>query len=649
MVKMDDEAKTYFVLEKCVAALDTLEPVSIPGLISPQIPLTEVVTLHNEVLAHYEACSEDSKRESKLGDIKDIFSEQTDPALIASVLWLHLRRRYEPLLPFTMFDELVDLVQSCVPLKNHTDALSKAYIESVIYSFQLEDLERIVLALPVHSRKNAKLVFGFVSNLLNMSELVTPLGVSNVVTPIICRPKDTAFMSIRHRKGIVFARLVIRLMFENFGCLEPMFDSEAPPPNRRTTVGSLNNHVPNLSMKLLPQQAVQSKDIPVSPPGTLEEGSESQPSSNDPGNHELMHALEVQVNEEAASPTSRQQKGPKKQHLQNEKFACLLQSSIQYACRGGGDWLAFTKGHIKDQVGDPVKTPESTKFPCPSPHRSPTKLSKRFHRGDGKEERDEEITEPDDSNTDMDIDNEDEEDNAINDNNKVLTTQHSLQHLKKAVSKKMSRSTSEGLLPWTAQQSDSPTNTISGIHQRINKAFEKGLSGSGNSEEERTEAKLEMDIDSDQDNQQRRDELLQNLETEKRSLKQKLKQFDEDFEKAHGRRPNRVEKEPIRNLYEEYNALKLKILFLGQQVKGKKQIEHPTNKQTARKPTMESLMREKRLLQGKLRAFERTFEEENSRKIKYAKDIQGYEAEYKRYKELKEQLTDLKQNIFTKN
>jgi hypothetical protein len=55
---------------------------------------------------------------------------------------------------------------------------------------------------------------------------------------------------------------------------------------------------------------------------------------------------------------------------------------------------------------------------------------------------------------------------------------------------------------------------------------------------------------------------LQDLQARKRELKQQLKQYDMNFAKIHGRMPVKAEKEPIRHLYESYNALKSRITYL---------------------------------------------------------------------------------------
>jgi len=55
---------------------------------------------------------------------------------------------------------------------------------------------------------------------------------------------------------------------------------------------------------------------------------------------------------------------------------------------------------------------------------------------------------------------------------------------------------------------------------------------------------------------------LNDLVTQKRDLKGQLKSYDMTFAREHGRMPVKAEKEPIRHLYEQYNALKAHISML---------------------------------------------------------------------------------------
>ncbi|KAJ1454729.1 hypothetical protein M885DRAFT_521322 [Pelagophyceae sp. CCMP2097] len=52
---------------------------------------------------------------------------------------------------------------------------------------------------------------------------------------------------------------------------------------------------------------------------------------------------------------------------------------------------------------------------------------------------------------------------------------------------------------------------------------------------------------------------LLSLQQEKRRVKQQLKDYDTEFYRTHGRMPQKAEKEPIRQLYEAYHAIKAKL------------------------------------------------------------------------------------------
>lgn len=61
---------------------------------------------------------------------------------------------------------------------------------------------------------------------------------------------------------------------------------------------------------------------------------------------------------------------------------------------------------------------------------------------------------------------------------------------------------------------------------------------------------------SDEDND---DDGVEALVREKRRIKQQLKDYDTRFFKTHGRMPHKLEKEPIRALYERYHSVKASI------------------------------------------------------------------------------------------
>lgn len=171
----------------------------------------------------------------------------------------------------------------------------------------------------------------------------------------------------------------------------------------------------------------------------------------------------------------------------------------------------------------------------------------------------------------------------------------------------------------------------SALPKRLGKSASEGnmkMVSGNQSGESSVESRIERELDrSHERTKESMKQRRENLEAEKKMLKRRLKEFDDVFEKKHGRKPQRVDKEPIRHLYEAYNAVKI-LLSKEQQI--------PSMKLTAK--SVQSLLNEKRQLQGKLRRFEREFEEKHSRKVKFNRDIKGLEADYRRYKDLKNQL-----------
>jgi len=91
------------------------------------------------------------------------------------------------------------------------------------------------------------------------------------------------------------------------------------------------------------------------------------------------------------------------------------------------------------------------------------------------------------------------------------------------------------------------------------------------------------------------------LRARKRDLKKQLKQYDLDFARKHGRLPDKEEKEPIRHLYEAYNAIKMKLIVLLQD--------------------MASLKAEKRKLHKLLRSYEKDFLRESKGQVSSYADI----------------------------
>ncbi|GMH75293.1 hypothetical protein TL16_g06712 [Triparma laevis f. inornata] len=121
---------------------------------------------------------------------------------------------------------------------------------------------------------------------------------------------------------------------------------------------------------------------------------------------------------------------------------------------------------------------------------------------------------------------------------------------------------------------------------------------------------------------------IKTLQEKKRDLKQKLKNFDLQFQSQNGRMPYKSEKEPIRHLYEQYNATK-EALQKATPSAQKPALTHSTPHQ---------LKLEKAHLHQKLRAYEKEFVQNQGRQVSSFNDIKPVAGLYRRYKELKKAL-----------
>jgi flagellar biosynthesis/type III secretory pathway chaperone len=183
---------------------------------------------------------------------------------------------------------------------------------------------------------------------------------------------------------------------------------------------------------------------------------------------------------------------------------------------------------------------------------------------------------------------------------------------------------------------------------------------------------------------------LSELQARKRELKQQLKQYDMNFARKHGRMPVKAEKEPIRHLYEDYNALKSQITQMEQENRqmaspiamqqasamlsqrtvsptssGHESDESPHSRRlNSRKPKapplantppsastpagsssqdLAALKAEKGKLHQMLRSYEKDFFKEHKRQVSSFADIKPVASQYRRYKEIKKAIAALQQ------
>lgn len=183
---------------------------------------------------------------------------------------------------------------------------------------------------------------------------------------------------------------------------------------------------------------------------------------------------------------------------------------------------------------------------------------------------------------------------------------------------------------------------------------------------------------------------LDELQSRKRDLKRQLRQYDMNFARRHGRMPVKAEKEPIRHLYESYNALKAQISQMEQDSRSSQSpsvvarssissealtmaseggIDESRGVDRSRQnvirraskdspPTPESsqvtkefaptqdlnaLRTEKSELHQMLRSYERDFFEKHRRQVSSFSDIRPVASQYRRYKEIKRAIAALQQ------
>jgi len=180
------------------------------------------------------------------------------------------------------------------------------------------------------------------------------------------------------------------------------------------------------------------------------------------------------------------------------------------------------------------------------------------------------------------------------------------------------------------------------------------------------------------------------LQSRKRELKQQLKQYDMNFFNQHGRMPVKVEKEPIRHLYENYNSLKNRISAIEREgpriapaIPTARPSPPPTTHNyaetngngdnflpiastsssektgkwkgsrgsggkgsTSGSPPQDlaGLKTEKQTLHQMLRSYEKDFFNLHSRQVSCYADIRPVASQYRRYKEIKKQISSLQES-----
>jgi chromosome segregation ATPase len=123
------------------------------------------------------------------------------------------------------------------------------------------------------------------------------------------------------------------------------------------------------------------------------------------------------------------------------------------------------------------------------------------------------------------------------------------------------------------------------------------------------------------------------LTVEKKKVKNELKLYDTLFKDKFLRLPKREEKEPMRPLYMYYKRLK--------QALTRRATERPTVVDDSTTTRLTALRSERADLRVRLHSFQNDFSRTHNRRIRYHRDIEPVEAEYKRYKEVKQEIARL--------
>ena len=127
-----------------------------------------------------------------------------------------------------------------------------------------------------------------------------------------------------------------------------------------------------------------------------------------------------------------------------------------------------------------------------------------------------------------------------------------------------------------------------------------------------------------------------NIAQLKRNVKRELKRYDESFLAQYGCAPSRNHKEPLRPLYSFYRRLRTEL-------HGKDIVAESHS--SSQKERLEALHAEKAALRARLAEFQEKFLRDRGRKIQYHKDIASVAGEYRRYRNLKEEISRLEEQI----
>jgi hypothetical protein len=145
---------------------------------------------------------------------------------------------------------------------------------------------------------------------------------------------------------------------------------------------------------------------------------------------------------------------------------------------------------------------------------------------------------------------------------------------------------------------------------------------------------------------------LPDLVKAKKMVKNELKDYDNLFKVETGREPSRADKEPMRLLYTLYRKIRDVIVRFESNPSPSVQIPSPTIAQSrvsqermALEERLDVLYREKQELRAVLHEYQNKFVQEQGRRIKYHRDIVAIDREYRQYKQVKEEIAKLENQL----
>lgn len=130
------------------------------------------------------------------------FHTVESPNIVANALMYYLRELREPLLSFTLYDDIQKLGAS---------------IDGTDQRIAVEDLRQLLSQLSLEKGRNVTAVINLLRHICSNSEnTLICRCLAKTFAPLLCKHQDSAFMSLRHAESIKSSSLVIEALIENY-------------------------------------------------------------------------------------------------------------------------------------------------------------------------------------------------------------------------------------------------------------------------------------------------------------------------------------------------------------------------------------------------------------------------------------------------